>query len=163
MTIAERLILANQHRILALLDSEQSEHHKRLATIFARGYQREYPLQEGEYVDEFHPGIAGEVYDILDMYRALHFGYAALENKNGIDPADLRFRGFDLNHEGEHWEYARFLIDEVGYWEESKGAADKLNSHSPTLDRYRRMVRRWKESADCQSLTTDEILHIVAH
>ena len=50
----------------------------------------------------------------------------------------VRFRGFDGNNEGEHLSIALFLIEEMNRFSKFKGR--ELNSHSPTLERYRRML-----------------------
>jgi uncharacterized protein YfbU (UPF0304 family) len=55
--------------------------------------------------------------------------------------------------------YARFLKDHGS--SENVGTGD-LNSHMPTLDRYRVMLRRWKASKNRYDLTRDDVLRIAA-
>jgi uncharacterized protein len=92
---------------------------------------------------------------------ALHNGYADLEDKAGIDALRLQFDGFDGNNEGPYLGYAKYLINRLGYFRESKDAGDGLNSHFPTLDRYRLILKRWKATPNPRKLTREDILSII--
>jgi uncharacterized protein YfbU (UPF0304 family) len=63
-----------------------------------------------------------------------------LVEKNA-DPYGKRvaFRGFDGNNETEHLGIARFLINELNRFSHFKDR--DLNSHMPSIDGYRRMLR----------------------
>jgi uncharacterized protein YfbU (UPF0304 family) len=76
------------------------------------------------------------------MYRAL----------NAV--RDAPFPGFDGNDEGEHYHYARFMLEDLGRWKELAG--DELNSHQHMLPGYRRMLPLWKASAHKLKLTKEE-------
>jgi uncharacterized protein YfbU (UPF0304 family) len=158
MTNLERLILANQFQILAVI--RKDDEYLKLAKVAERGFTGQYDLLFAGLSREVAPNICDEVADILDMYRALTHGYEALPDKGIIPQERTTFYGFDANNEGEHLAYARFLIEDLGYWKESSGAGDGLNSHCPTLDRYRRMVVRWKESANIRELSAADLLRI---
>ena len=157
----------NQFRILAKLQSDDAGHYEKMAEIIERGYVREYPSLAQTFSEELSDDVADEVYDILDMFRALSGGYAALKDKSGIDPGRILFQGFDGNTEGQHLGYASFLIHRRGNWPESRDAGScpssrgDLDSHCSALWRYRPMVSRWKESADRQHLTREEIARII--
>ncbi len=49
----------------------------------------------------------------------------------------VQFTGFDGNNETEYYGIARFLIDDLERFSIFKGR--DLNSHMPSIDRYRRM------------------------
>jgi hypothetical protein len=84
------------------------------------------------------------VYDILDMYRDLRFAYENLGSTSGVEEAAVSFRGFDGNNEPKALLYARFLIKDLGKWEELAPALEfGLNSHTPMLDSYRGMLEVW--------------------
>jgi hypothetical protein len=79
-----------------------------------------------------------EVYEILEMHRALHFGQRELPADAGISAKDVRFRGFDGNNETKHMAYVRFIRSEDKY--DELGDQNGFNSHAPMLDRCRRML-----------------------
>jgi uncharacterized protein YfbU (UPF0304 family) len=161
LTQIERLLLANQFRILARLDSDDAERCTKMVEILECGYAREYPLLVRGFSKELSARTSEEVVDILHMHRDLHDGYIALEDKSGIGADEVSFEGFDGNSEGEHLGYASFLIHRLGHWQEFSNAGDGLNSHHPTLHRYRPMLARWKASADQHRLTREDIIRIV--
>lgn len=87
------------------------------------------------------------VVDVLDMWSFLEEGYEKLSKKEkeqvekeaqpfGKNP---RFNGFDGNNESTHIGIARFLIEKMDRF--SRFKKRELNSHMPTLEGYRRMVR----------------------
>jgi len=98
------------------------------------------------------------VMDVLDMFRIIGATYRDLEDKSGIDIHALRFDGFDGNNETNQLSYTRFLR-RTGRWEELL-AEDALNSHSPRLEMYGRMVNAWKSSSDPFELTKDDLVRI---
>ncbi len=132
-----------------------------MAEILERGYTREYPTLFEDLSKELSAETCEEVVDILEMYRELHDAYGALADKTAVASQDAEFHGFDGNNEGEQRSYARFLITRLGHWQEFKDAGNGLNSHHPTLDRYRSMLRKWKASADQRHLTREDIIRIV--
>ncbi len=94
-----------------------------------------------------------EVVDILDMWSFIEEGFEALSPegkgylKEKAQPFGERvsFPGFDGNHEGEHGSIAAFLIEKLGRFQRFKGDRAHLNSHMPTLQGYRRMLRVFGE------------------
>lgn len=87
-----------------------------------------------------------ETHDILTMFRILQGSYGRLSeaDKKRIDAAvphqtgkDLFFQGFDCNHDA-HCGIARFIVEELGQYDEQKGRA--FNSHGTVLPTYRRML-----------------------
>ena len=81
---------------------------------------------------------------ILDMWRVVESAFRDLTNEEKTDLVNLfgthriKFRGFDANNE-PHWAVASFLIEEMGLWQFFSDR--KLNSHSPMLDGYLRMLK----------------------
>jgi uncharacterized protein YfbU (UPF0304 family) len=88
-----------------------------------------------------------EVADVLDMWWFLEQSYAKLSKKDKdrvekeAEPfgKHVVFRGFDGNYESEHLSIASFLINKLNRFADFKGR--DLNSHMPSIDGYRRMVR----------------------
>jgi uncharacterized protein YfbU (UPF0304 family) len=88
-----------------------------------------------------------EVVDVLDMWSFIESAYARLSPKDKArvekeaEPfgTHVRFRGFDGNNETEYMGIARFLIDDLERFSSFKGR--DLNSHAPSVETYRRMLR----------------------
>jgi Uncharacterized conserved protein len=88
-----------------------------------------------------------EVGEILEMWSAIERGYKRLtaEEKERVEAEagplgrGVRFSGFDGDTESEYHKIAYFLIETTGRFERFQGR--KLESHMPTLDGYRRMLR----------------------
>lgn len=80
-----------------------------------------------------------ETADILDMCRVVENSIHELNDteRDTIPERDREvFYGFDGNNE-PHYGIASMFIETMGRWDEFAGRP--LNSHMPTLDRYRRM------------------------
>jgi len=156
----DRLILANQYRLLALLDKREAATYNRYVEILENGFEVEYEniLQQ---IDEDVLTVeqAREVFDVMNMFRALKHNYDQLEDKEGINNYPITFHGFSGNDEGKQWSFARYLQANQRFTDIGEG---DLNSHGPELDTYRRMLPEWHKSADKFDLTKDDILRILA-
>lgn len=115
-------------------------------------------ISSGHYwgLDWKYPGLfhghadsrqtVSEVVDILDMWTFIETGYASLseaeKKKIALDAHPygdhVKFHGFDGNNESSHLAIARFMIEKLGRF--PKLGNRDLNSHSPSIERYRRMV-----------------------
>jgi uncharacterized protein len=91
--------------------------------------------------------VVSEVVDVLDMWSFIESAYAKLSPKDKAriekeaEPfgKHVHFRGFDGNNETEHLGIARFLIDKLERFSSFEGR--DLNSHMPSVETYRRMLR----------------------
>lgn len=110
---------------------------------------------EWEYTGIFHGHedsnkTVSEVADVLDMWWFVEQSYARLSEhdkarvEKEAEPfgKHVVFRGFDGNYEGEHLGVASFLINKLDRFADFKGR--DLNSHMPSIDGYRRMVRAFE-------------------
>lgn len=115
-------------------------------------------------------GTVREVCDILDMWSDLEMSYmqlspadkARLEAEASPFGKNVVFKGFDGNREGEHFGIANFLIEKLGRFSEFK--ARDLNSHSPSIEIYRRMLLAYTpilRSLHGESLNTDQLIQIL--
>jgi uncharacterized protein YfbU (UPF0304 family) len=159
LTKKERLLLANQFRILKLLNPNDAKYYDEARKILEEGYSLEYEHLMSGFFDGLTTDQCREVLDILDMHRALKRAYDDLPDKSGIDQTHLKFNGFDGNNETAQMGYARFLIHDQGRWNEF--AHGDLNSHYPTMVRYRRMLREWKDSEEVHDLKKNDIVRII--
>lgn len=90
------------------------------------------------------------VLDVLDMYSFIEDSF---EKFSPADKARVtaevpwasegKFPGFDGNNETTYMSIAQFLVEEMNRFTEFKGRS--LNSHHPTLSRYRAMVLVFEE------------------
>jgi uncharacterized protein len=154
----DRLLISMHLRKMA--EEEPSGGYAVQASIIEHGYTSLYGEVFGMTAEpELSEAVQEEVFDILDMFRALHPGLAAGEK---WDPKGDRyfqkFRGFDGNDDGGHYGFARFLIKENRRFEESDG---ELNSHGSTLETYRAMHARWDGMGRPHQMTQDAIKIVV--
>jgi uncharacterized protein YfbU (UPF0304 family) len=97
--------------------------------------------------EEDDDAVVMETGPILAMCSAVEDSIADLTSieLELIPENDRRiFLGFDANNE-EHYGVAKTMIEDLGHWQGFKGRP--LNSHCPTLDRYRRQLETYREVA----------------
>lgn len=164
LTLKERMILANQFRILEALYPGEAGSFKTLRTIVESGYEAHYSeLGWSAIESNFTLAESREVMDILDMYRTLNDSYNRLTDNVGITKMDLEFAGFDGNNEPQQLDYARFLVLNQGRWREilEDRPGFDLNSHSMEIEIYRRMLSVWSDMDKKRTLAVDEIKQIL--
>ena len=91
-----------------------------------------------------------EVLDILDMWSLIERSVellpekekAVLEKRAAPFGKNVKFGGFDGNHETSYLGIAEFLIRDLERFQEFKDR--DLNSHMPTIGMYRRMIKVFK-------------------
>jgi len=149
----ERLLLINQYQILSLLQDKQTDHRLMIKKLDQRLFIFEEDLR-----DDLPDSIDHFVFEVLEMYRALTFGFNHLKDKQGIDEKRLIFPGSDGNYETEYKAYVEYLLDDEGLYAElhRKGG---YNSHHPTLERYSLMLEAWKAAP--RELTAADIKRIL--
>jgi uncharacterized protein YfbU (UPF0304 family) len=166
LTPFERLALINQFQILEMLDPGHKEEYTKHRGILEHGYTIFYADVFGGVRNELSIDGCKYVYDVLDMHLALLRSYEELPDRSGINPDDIRFRGFDGNNESKNLAFAEYL-QEIGSWSEIlKGG---LNSHSlSTVEGYPRMLQRWAEikgssgAAGAWKMTADQIKKVIS-
>ena len=122
------------------------------------------------FADKEDPDIVTEVVDILEMWEMLEYSYDKLneparDNLAGateISESMIKFPGFDGNNEWEHHSVALFLIKQLGRF----SSFEAINSHMPTLDMHRRMLKAYKSleiesGSPLPGLTTIQIISVV--
>ncbi len=154
----ERLSLANQFRIRAILEPNEKDHLTYCAEVLENGYEYFYGKVFGHVSDTVSATVANEVADILDMYRVI-----ARALKDGLTKSNdsfVTFQGFDGNHD-EHYGLASFWISQPGSWDEHK-QTNPLNSHSQgTLPCYRRMLKKWESMGKPMTFNQTQLDEIV--
>lgn len=171
----DRVILANQYTILQAIDSENAEHYEQALQVLKGGYELEYEAYIAciVYPDTMPYDECVLVIDVMDMYMAMQRSYDKLEDKSEIKEGKLDFPGFDGNHETRYMSYAEFVVEKQGKFtplrfdkdrcnDTPPHILDRFNSHSPTLDLYRRRIEVWKSLSDKYNLSKDDISSILA-
>lgn len=161
----DRLILINQYKILARLDTNDSNYYKELIQILENGYEIFYSLLD-QWIDEEMPKDESRfVLNILDLYRAIEDVKRRTKNDELTQHHYGVFKGFDGNNESEYLGFTRFLIEIQGKFQEQKQyyyQNDHLNSHCPMLDKYRRMLDKVKEDGiNIWKMSTEQALSIL--
>jgi uncharacterized protein YfbU (UPF0304 family) len=165
----ERWMLANQYRILEALYPEDAADFAKKRLVLEEGYELEYDW----LIDDIHrdkdcmtADECRDVLDILEMFRAMKWAYEAQSDKTWAEARKTLFLGFDGNNEGKQLGYAIHLRDQEKYEEQFRDLLGDekrdLNSHFPTLARYRAMLDVWRAAADKQHLTSDDLKEIRA-
>lgn len=155
----QRLALLNQFNILAQVDEHEREQWKRKSRIVSRGFEGEYDSLFSQIeTDTLSSDECAFVMDTLDMFRVIHVYQEQSDNPSAFDGRHIKFEGFDSNNEHKYYSYLHFLRTQ-DMWEElmPHGAID---SHHPTLERYRRMVAQWHASDDKYDLKESDVARI---
>ena len=151
LTLAERILLRNQLKIMKALDVPDStaEQYDEHIEILEGGYEVFYPdILSGLNEHGTDSEVTAEVIEIFEMFRALDAA-----KRNGIT-VTKGFEGYDGIHD-PHCSFARFVLEVQGKFEES---APMRNSHSQsTLPKYRRMVSTWKSLGQNHTLSQSDV------
>ena len=157
----ERWILSNQYHILAALHPDKATAYRAYAEALERGYANFIDRLAARIVrDDTDHEESDEVDAILAMYDAMQRAYRTMDDNYGIDETRLRFPGFDRKSEGDYLGYAQFVIArEVRY----PGLATEptLDTQSPMLRQYRRMLKAWKDRGSREQLDRLDVLAIL--
>lgn len=159
LTNTERLILANQYKILSHLENDDS--YARLSDELLEGHEWLYADALGNVAEVMPTEDAEHVITILGIFGDLRDSYDQLADKSGIDPHDVTFLGFDGNNESDLRSFARGLR-KADRFADTLGDEVK-NSHMPTTDLYRRMIAKWRELGEPNyPYSKDTMLAIIA-
>ncbi len=158
----ERLVLANQLRMLETMFPAEAEYYANHRTALEEGYVLHYEWLF-EHIDEELPKDDCQfVIEVLNMHRSMHFAFKDI-SETSLSLTDVRFKGFDGNEETRHFAYARYFIEDLGRFQElaeQQPHAD-FNSHRPMTGTYRRMLKAWHESEDRFELDAADVQRIL--
>jgi len=163
LSVKERLMLSNQFKILEKLYPEEASYYAEHREALERGYALHYDWM----VEFFSPPMtheqSREVFEILNMYRAITFSNQNLPEDEREDHPLLQFPGFDGNNEGQYLLYTEYLINTLERWQELTYDQDNpdFNSHMEMLPAYRRMVTQWDQLGRPERLGAEGILKIL--
>jgi hypothetical protein len=160
LTTFERLSLANQYEILALLDPKHAYQYKKWIEALQDGFESAYD----EFVQPFLGGLSSEecafVTHAMEMHYAMQQCHKKLTEKSGIEAKRLIFPGFDGNSETMHMAYARFLVGPDHRFGNLQHDED-MNCHMCMLSRYRRMIAVWDALPNRYQMSRDELAAVI--
>lgn len=160
----ERLILANQLKILEKLYPEEAEYYSQSRKALEEGYALHYRTVFQDIYDEMPESDSQEVIDILNMYRAMCFSTQKAENKDVLEKLPLfQFPGFDANEELNQFMYTQYYIVDLNRFQELcyGDSMPEFNSHEPMLETYRSMLKAWRERGSHAELSPGDIEQIL--
>jgi hypothetical protein len=143
----QRMVLANQYRILALLDVDDQDFWRQAAEMAVQGWPIDN-LPDVAVIRSYQQDALTKddqrfVLDALNVFELLQDG-----QRRGFRPkrddAMLAFPGFDGNNEGKLLSYARHAVENEHRFESVKRTGDGFNSHMPTVELYQRMISAWE-------------------
>ncbi|MGV0389582.1 YfbU family protein [Corynebacterium sanguinis] len=158
LTYYERASLVLQHQILLATqghlpeEAYDSEWHERAVEALEYGYEGEYPRLFPSHTQVLNAYDCELVWDILDMFRVIHFSVEAL-GENGWDSIGVenaewfgKFQGFDYQHERESQMagYTEYLVKSGRWIEQEQLVEEGVNSHHQMLPTYQAMLGAFK-------------------
>jgi hypothetical protein len=164
LTKKERIILANQLKILEKLDPDEAKYYANHRKAIEYGFKLHYSwIAESIDDDEMSEEECQEVLNVLDMYRAITYSHQRLEDKTDIEPGAIKFRGYDGNNEPRQFSYTNYFITDLGRFDELRFGAEypDFNSHCPMVDKYRRMLNIWEKYPDRFNLGEEQIKELL--
>ena len=152
LTSTERLILANQYKILSNIDNKYATSYDAQIKIVEAGIEGMYQiLFENISESIFDKFATEETYQILEMYRQLE---PDLSNSKIPDADKLKFEGFDGNND-KHYIIMSILVIDMGLYAEYENF--DFNSHSSySLEMYRKLLAKSKILGIKYNQVTDE-------
>ena len=163
ISLIERLILAQQSRILAAVDPKQREDHIFVAEVFENGFTDFYEQAFTVITPEFGKENSDYVRSIMGIYFDIQYSYDnKLTEEERKEVGTVTFPGFDGNDTQDIYRarFARFCSDH-GQYKALKCMGSDLNSHMPVEQRYTSMIRRYEEMGSPRELTADQIKNLM--
>ncbi len=165
LSLKDRLILANQYRILQMLheaksEKEEADGYALWVEMLDRGYSGEYSeLTTWMQKEPLTKEECSEVKDVLDMYEMMHRAYGDLDDKGSLKEEDVTFPGFDGSNESSRMGYCTHLYKAEKY--QHVITPQRLNTHTRMMERYRRMLLVWEPATKKAYLTKEDMEQII--
>ena len=164
ITKRDRLILINQFRILASLNKNEADHYEELIDILENGYSIFYSQLDQWIADDTPEDEGRFVLEILELYRRIEEVKRVFKDPKIMLHQFSFFHGFDGNNETQYMNFCRFLIEKQGKFQEQKQYLinnDNLNSHTPMIEKYRRMLNAAKLLPSRWSMSIDHVFQVL--
>jgi uncharacterized protein YfbU (UPF0304 family) len=167
LTRVERVILANQMRILGALipDETEASYFERARDALEHGYELEYEeLFQHVWPEGITTEDCREVLDTLMMFVRLGDSFTRLKDSSGVDEYGLKFRGYNGNDEGEFVEYVEHVRRKNLFPQLLGDTPFAYRSNYGDRATYQRMLAKFKEVTSgkpADFLTKQEIAAIL--
>lgn len=161
MTSTQRLILANQYELMALLNPEQAAQFRRLKTIVQSGFAKELAELDKDfsYLSEVECDM---VRNTLEMYHALQVCYNNLPDKSAISANQIKFIGYCAIREKKYCQYVKFLRESEKLYADVEFYADDNDAQICMAEKYQKMLAVWRSCPHEYHLSAEEIRRILA-
>lgn len=160
MTHAQRLILSNQYQLMAMLDPDHAERHRRHQTIVEGGYGLQLREHDRTF-SELSEAECRTLIAMMEMYHALEVSRTNLKEPESIEPRRLLFLGFDAVTEAHYLGYVRFLVSIEGRFAHFSSGCDNFNAQVPMWEKYQRMLAVWHNCPRQYHLSANEIAQVI--
>lgn len=160
LDFAQRLILANQYRMLLMLAPHQGPQYRQSLEIVQAGYEFLYETLDPDLRTAVVPhSVAKEVCAIFDMHLAFQKSATALGST--ANEMGLTFAGFHEEEHSDECRFATFMRRELGRWPELAYYPDR-STDSTCLARYRALLVFWNALGSPAELTKEQFIEIAA-
>ena len=143
----KRMVLANQYRMLAILDADSSDHWTKAVNMAQEGWPVESLPDVSMMQSYLRDALTREdqqfVLDALNVFELIQDGIKK-GFKPAYDMAAIKFPGFDGNNETKLMSYARHVVEGEGRFEYVERSSSSFNSHMPNVELYQRMISAWE-------------------
>ncbi|MFC0309462.1 YfbU family protein [Gallibacterium trehalosifermentans] len=160
MTSTQRLILANQYELMALLNPEQAAYYRRLKTIVQSGFAKELQeLDKGfSYLTEAECKM---VRDTLEMYHALQVSYNNLQDPSAVSAHQIKFVGYCAVREKKYCQYVKFLRETEKLYTDVVFYTEDSDAQVCMAEKYQKMLAMWRACPHEYHLSVEEIRKIL--
>lgn len=160
LTFAERVIIANQFKILEAVDPGNASDYAQSREIVEKGYASLYEtINPAVSTGSVAPETGREVDDILSMFQAIEGSATRLDKAPG--DLSVSFEGFHADEDGTHYEIATFVRRKLGRWGALAHYPD--DASRSVLGHYRQMLRRWDAIGRPAEMTEDQLAALRHH
>lgn len=160
MTTTQRLILVNQYKLMALLDTDNAAQYQRLERIVKGGFALELKDISKEFLD-LSKEECRLVRDTLEMYNALQVSYNNLGDKSAVSEHRLQFIGYCAVREKKYLNYLQFIRETEPKYQELLNSQADFDAQTPMWDKYGKMLDIWRSCPHEYHLSAVEIQNIL--
>lgn len=162
-TVKDRFLISNQLKILEKLYPDEAHTYQIHRKAVEHGFVFHYSWMIEHLKEEMPVSESEEVVKIFMMYRALKSSFKNLKDRSGINEEDLLFRGFNKTTEEHLLAYAKYFLFDLQRFKElhKEEFYPSLESPTPMLKQYRRMLLAWNEFPDKENMTKEQIQQLL--
>lgn len=154
-----KLNLTNQYKIIEKLYPDEADYYSRHRKALEEGYAYQYDWIFEPFSTELSIEECRYVWDVLDLHRALFSSVKRLDTNDTNLNKKIKFKGFDGNNETKYLVYAEYILHDLNRYMELH--SNDYNTHSPTSNKYSRMLKSWEKYNKTHKLNEQQIKEIL--